>query len=290
MLEESVNSPMTPAMQQALELLRQGKTVEAEETVQAAARQAKEQFGGESHPYEIATNDFAHVLLATGQYPRAAKVLYEVCARPVPPGDQARRDRLTFLVNFAKALELSGELDGAEKVLRDGLNGRRQVYGEGHPGYAFGVEPLAALLLRRGKPAEAMELLGDAIRAYGRVGHPRIAAPIVLRAEALKAQGDPRPAFADLDPLPAEVIEEMARFAFARVGQTDLGTSRLVLADLVPVVRRRLGEDHNTTVEALAAVSNVERLLGDQGTPRPARRRSARSWRSTTARAACARR
>jgi hypothetical protein len=42
-------------------------------------------------------------------------------------------------------------------VLREGLAGREQLYGQGHPGYAFGLEPLASVLFRLGKTDEALD-------------------------------------------------------------------------------------------------------------------------------------
>lgn len=261
------NSPTTPTFQRAMELIRVGKTVEAEEVVLKAAEEAASRSGAQSHEYAVAANDLATVLMSVGQYRRAAEVLIPVCSGQPSEDPQARRDLLTFLVNLGRAAELAGDPDTAEQALRFGLEGRLVTYGRQHPGYAFGLEPLAALLLKRGKAAEALDMLEEAVDILWGHTHPRVAAALALRAEALKATGSPTPAFAakNIDELPDEGVEAVAFHAVERVGQADPKLSRQVLADLIPWLTRRLGPDHSVTLNALVAASNVERMLGPEG-------------------------
>jgi hypothetical protein len=62
---------------------------------------------------------------------------------------------LSYRLNLGMVLRMAGRLDGAETELRHGAEDRLAFYGREHPGYAFGLEPLAEVLLQRGNASEA---------------------------------------------------------------------------------------------------------------------------------------
>src|SRR5262249_19103478 len=158
----------------------EGKAADAEALLARAARDAEGRFGRGSPAYAVAQNDLGNLHSYFGDLKRAAAAYRLACEGPLPAETQARRDRLTYLVNLAAALEGLGDLDGAERALRDSVAGRREFYGADHPGYAFGLEPLAALLLRRGKAQEALQALNDTVNNLWQNGHPRVASALAL--------------------------------------------------------------------------------------------------------------
>jgi tetratricopeptide (TPR) repeat protein len=256
---------ISPAMQQAIQLLKAGKAADAEAVLVRAAREAEQRFGRGSHPYAVAQNDLGNLHGYFGDLKRAAAAYRLACAGPMPTEPQARRDRLTYLVNLANALDDLGELDEAERAHRDSVAGRREFYGADHPGYAFGLEPLAALLLRRGKAQEALQALDDAIENLWQNGHPRVASALAIRAEALKALGDPAPPFAGLEKLPDELITDLANTVLERSRKTDPVRARQVLADVLTLFDERFGPDHRYTLNVLAAIANHEANMGERG-------------------------
>lgn len=68
------------------------------------------------------------------------------------------------LVHLATALQESGQLDAAERRMREALAMRRTLDGEQHPRYASALMDYAALLERGGRSAEAEPLLREALR------------------------------------------------------------------------------------------------------------------------------
>jgi tetratricopeptide (TPR) repeat protein len=256
---------VSPAMQEAIRLLKEGKGAEAETVLARAAREAEGQFGRASHPYAVAQNDLGNLHGYFGDLKRAAAAYRLACDGPTPTEPQARRDRLTYLINLANALEGLGELEEAERAHRDSVARRRDFYGADHPGHAFGLEPLAALLLRRGRPQEARQALDEAVKVLWQNGHPRVASALAVRAEALKALGDPAPPFAGLEKLPDNLITDLANTVLERAGKTDPVWSRQVLADVLTLFDERFGPDHRYTLNVLAAVANHEADLGGRG-------------------------
>jgi tetratricopeptide (TPR) repeat protein len=269
------NSESSPAMAEAMRLLRAGDTVRAEEVMLAALSDAESRFGKGSPPYASASSELGTVLLNVGQRDRAIEAYRAACEGPWPADGQDLRDRLTYSMNLGQSLEWAGRLEEAEQALRRGLEGRKAHYGREHSGYAFGLEPLATLMLRMGNAAVALEMLVEVVSNFARNRHPRIAGAIALRAEAMKAAGKTEPPFEGLDGLPPELLGQISDKVLARIRQPFPGQAertpahlivmRQVLADLVPLLERRLGEAHTATLGALAMVANVERLLEDAG-------------------------
>jgi tetratricopeptide (TPR) repeat protein len=250
-------------MTEAIGLLHRGERVRAEEVLTAAVRAARTRFGLRSVQYAQAQNDLGTLLLHLGQTARAVEAFREAVAVNLPDNRQATRDRLTYQTNLAEALARNGALDEAEKVLRKNLAGREAFYGRTHPGYAFGLEPLANVLLRQGKPKAALEAVEEVVSNFRRNRHPRIATALALRAEIYKAAEVDTPAFHDADDLPDDLIAELAGAVLERVDETHPEPGRRMLQDLLPLVRERLGTQHRLTLNVLTMIANLERFHGD---------------------------
>lgn len=251
-------------MDRALQLIQDGATVQAEELVRDAVRAAEREFGPHSPQHASALNDLATALLYLREPRRAVEALHRACAVYAPDDHQACKDRLTYLMNLGYALQQGGDLDEAERVLRDGLDGRRLFYGRKHAGYGFGLEPLADLLLRRGRLDEALKLIDEAVDNFWANSHPRIATALALRAVILKALGSDGDPFEGLDPLPDDIIAELAEVLLGRVDYEHPSRAvRQAVSDLLPMLVKRFGEAHDLVLAGLQHVANLERHLGD---------------------------
>jgi tetratricopeptide (TPR) repeat protein len=259
------NSELSPSMQRAIELFKAGRTVEAEEVMVKAVRDAEQQFGPDDPRTATAFNELGTILLNVENFAGAVAAYRRACAGAMPADQQARRDRLTFLMNLGMALQYAQQPEEAEKVLREGLQGRADYYGVDHPGYAFGLEPLAALLLRVGKVDEALPLLEETVANFQRNRHPRIATALALRAEAFKRAGRRGPAFADAELLPDNILQEIANHVVGRTREADPGILSLVLQDLLGVLKERLGPDHWLVVNTMVWIVNMEYMRGKEG-------------------------
>lgn len=140
------NSETSAAMQQAIALLQAGQTVQAEELMLQSARDAESTHGRDHPATATAYNELGTILLNVNNLPAAIEAYRKACSGPMPTEDQPLRDRLTFLMNLGMALQYAGQFKEAEEVLMQGLKARGKYYGTKHSGYAFGLEPLAALL------------------------------------------------------------------------------------------------------------------------------------------------
>jgi tetratricopeptide (TPR) repeat protein len=234
----------------AFALVQDGRFVEAEVVM---AREVARHLAGTA-AWASAQCDLGNVLLSSDQPARAAECFRQ--AADTAPGEdyQARKDCLTYRMNLGMALQEAGQFDQAEAQLRGGAQERMAFYGRDHAGYAFGLEPLARLLLARDKTAEARPLADEIVRNYWTNGHPRLAPALVLRAEVVRAQATAEPLFPVLDPLPNDVLVAMA------------GTSSsdpVVLTALADAVEARLGPDHQQTLNVLSALANAGRDSGD---------------------------
>ena len=210
------NSETSAAMQQAIALFKAGQTVKAEELMLQAAR-AGESTYGPNHPITAtAYNELATILHKVQNLPAAINAYRKACSGPMPTEDQPLRDRLTFLMNLGMALQHANQLKEAEEVLMQGLKARGKYYGTKHPGYAFGLEPLATLLMRQGRLDEAIEMFNSVVDNFWSNGHPRVATALALRAEALKMANILQPAFTDIETLPNNIVEEIANHVVQR--------------------------------------------------------------------------
>jgi tetratricopeptide (TPR) repeat protein len=266
------NSEISPAMQEALRFLQAGKTVEAEETLLRHVRDTRAQAGIGTYRDAAAHGELGSLLLTIGQLDRAIDAFGEAVAGPMPTDRLEMRDRLTFLMNLGQALQKARRFEEASDALQTGLEGRENFYGRAHPGYAFGLEPLAEVIWQLDKRDMAIEMMEEVVANFWRNGHPRVAGAIAIRAEMrsgmAESGGKSLPAFGGLDKLPNDVIEEIARQTISRVGRMEnLKIGRRMLAQLVALLDARLGQSHPQTTDALITISNIERKLEKGGDP-----------------------
>jgi tetratricopeptide (TPR) repeat protein len=256
--------PPSAALRKGLELLSQGHSEEAEDVVKKAAREAKKQHGSGSPPLALAYGELGRIHLRMGEFERAAKEFQHAADGPMPADPQHRRDRLTFLFGYGAALGELGRLAEAEKVLRQCLTFARNLYGAQSAMAAVALVPLADILLKTGKTAEAARLADSSYDFLWRLGDPLFTTSVGTRAEALKASGKADNAFADLTDLPEEIVADAVANTLARAGKGDTGRVRAVLADVLGFVDQKYGDGHSMTCDALAAMVHHEVAAGDK--------------------------
>lgn len=244
----------------AFSLLREGRLADAENLMARELADVTARHGQGSIPWASAQCDLGNVLLNADQVGRAVECFR--AAASVPGTDhESRKDQLTYRLNLGLALQLAGRLEESEAELRQGLAERLAFYGREHPGYAFGLEPLARLLLRRGDLAQARQVADEAVGNLWGNGHERVTALLALRAAIIEAAGTGEPPFADLDKLPDEAVEEVARCALGEAEHGDPASERLITA-LAAALRTRLGPGSQATLNALSTLANLRADLG----------------------------
>jgi tetratricopeptide (TPR) repeat protein len=221
----------------------------------AELQTATAQFGHGSIEWASALCDLGNALLASGQPARAVNC-FRQAASVKPRGEESRKDRLTYQTNLGVALSWTGRHREAEKELRRGLKERLAFYGREHPGYAFGLEPLADVLRRRGKIRDARPIIEEAVANLARNGHAQLASALVLRAAIIQASGTGDPLFAGLPQLPDAVVAEVGRIVVQMTGPGETVSEPLLIATIA-VLDERLGADHQTTLNALSALANL---------------------------------
>jgi hypothetical protein len=254
----------SPALQNGFDLLNQGKPEEAEAVVKKAAIDAKKHHGSGSHPLALAYADMGRLHLRMGEADRAAKEFQHAANGPMPSDPQHRRDRLSFLLGFGAALGEANRLTEAEKVLRQCVTFAKNLAGARSASAAVALVPLADVLLKAGKTADATRLATEAYDTLWNLGDPGFTAAVGTRAEALKADGKSDNPFMDLDALPDDMIAAAIATTLARAGKGDAGRVRAVLADLLAFVEKKYGDGHALTCDALAATAHHEAAAGAQ--------------------------
>lgn len=254
---------LNPAMAQALQLLHQGQPSEAEKIVRQEGEALRQSHGRESLAYASSQNDLGSILLMTGQYEPALAAFQEACRFDFPNDDQATRERLTFLFNFAHALERAGQLSQAESVLRQGLQGRERLYGRGHPGYAFGLLPLASVLLKKGAVSEAERIIEEAVEILRQSAHPWRVRAMAIRAEILKSKDPGVSVFSDVSELSDAQVSELAEIVLHRAEEGEPLILRAVFRDLLELLVDRFGEMDGRALTLLTGLANLERSLGN---------------------------
>src|SRR5262245_34339117 len=271
----------SPILQQGFGLLAQGKTADAESLVKKAALKAKGQFGSGSPELARAYGELARLHLRMGDYERAAKEFQHAANGPMPSDPQERYDRLSFLFGYGAALGEAGHLRESEEVLRKCLGFARNLGGARSALAAIALVPLADVLLKVGKTAEAAKLAGEAYDALWKLGDPLFTTTVGTRAEALKATGKADNPFTDLSELPDEMVTAAVANTLARSGKGDAGRVRAVLADLLAFVDKKFGDGHTVTCDTLAAIAHHETAVGslcDEKVRKTAVRRSVWSY------------
>ncbi|NRQ32247.1 tetratricopeptide repeat protein [Nonomuraea sp. NN258] len=244
------------SLDMALALLREGRLVDAEQVMMRELQTVEEKYGSGSPEWASVQCDLGNVLLNADQPARAVECYRAACSGPAPQDPEARKDRLTYQMNLGMVLASIGRLDEAESELRANVGERLAFYGREHAGYAFGLEPLAEVLLRRGDLRAARESVEEAIQNFWHNGHERIAAALALRARIVTAAGGGEPAFVALEQLPDEIVEGVALAVLSRAGEHP-ETDGAVLSLLAEAMEARLGPDHQTTLNALSMLANV---------------------------------
>lgn len=249
-------------LERATEMARQGQRAEAEELLLQTARDLETAHGAGSPEAASAWNDVAILLMQLGQEDRAVTAMRNACSGPQPDGGEALKDRLTYESNLAQALAAIGNFDEAEALLRENLTGRERFYTADHPGYAFGLESLASLLIVQERYSEALPVLEEAGQILWKAGHPHIAGTIALRAEALKALNDTTPPFGGLDRLPDNLARDIVATLCGRLDDAPALSFRAVLRDLLEWVVRRFGPDSPEALRVHQTIVESERRMG----------------------------
>jgi tetratricopeptide (TPR) repeat protein len=221
----------------------------------AGLQTAAAQFGRGSVEWASAQCDLGNALLGTGQHARAADC-FRQAASVKPRDDESRKDRLTYLTNLGMALGWAGRHREAEKELRRGLKERLAFYGREHPGYAYGLEPLADLLRQRGKLRDARPVVEEAVANLWRNGHAHLASALVLRAAIIQASGTGEPLFASLHQLPDEVVAKVGHVVAQWTGPEE-PVSEPLLVGTIAALDERLGPEHQANLNALSALANI---------------------------------
>lgn len=244
----------------AVSLMHEGRYGDAEDVVQRELRAVTVRHGHGSPAWASAQCDLGNILLNCDQADRAIECYQHAVS--VPAYD--RKQHLTYRLNLGLALRMTGRLAEAEAELRQGAQDRLAFYGRDHAGYAFGLEPLADVLLQRGDVRGARDVAEEAVHNLWRNGHDQLGSALALRAEVVHAGGTGEPLFPDVGQLPEDAVERMASAVLHRRGLADPAAHLAVLGALARTVEARLGPDHQVTLSVLATLANAGRDLDDQ--------------------------
>lgn len=257
---------MTQSFDAAIAALRNGQPLEAERIASEGLERARRDHPPESLVVCQAHFDLASILLGVGDLGRAINHMRSACALDEDT-DDARRERLTFLMNLGELLQRGGELDEAESVLREGLEGRRAFYGADHPGYAFGLEPLGEVLLSLGRAAHAEPVLRECVEVFSGAAHPRLPGAMILEAAAKKTidrkgASLTRLAGADRSLLSEVVSAALDKSSMALDGHYDPGLWLELLTELRELLVDGGWTDADALTRLVIACSNLARRAG----------------------------
>jgi tetratricopeptide (TPR) repeat protein len=256
-----VTTTPTP-VEVAFSLLREGRFGDAENLMAREVQAVAGRYGSDSPEWASAQCDLGNVLLGADQLARAIECFRQ--AASVRPRDhESHKDQLTYRLNVGMALRMAGRLEEAEEQLRQGVTERMAFYGREHAGYAFGLEPLASLLLERGDLAGARQVVEEAVANFWNNGHERVASALALRAAVVQAGGTGEPLFTGLDQLPDPVVEQIGRVV-TQMPVEDGAARKALFTTLIAALEQRLGPDHQGTINALSALANLGRDIGDE--------------------------
>lgn len=258
---------MTPTLQAAMAALRAGKGVEAERIAKQGLDDTLARHAPGSLAVAQARFDLATILIGVNDYARAIAQM-RLTVQLDEQTDAARRERLTFIMNLGEILQRAGEVAEAEQVHRDGLKGRAEYYGEDHPGYAFGLEPLAEALLGQRRYAEAKPFLTRCVEIFQAHQHPRLPAALILEASASKAIDPGAPALGRLQGAPHALLQEVIQGALDKAGLAmdghyDAAIWLAVLGELRQVMVDGGWSDAHSLTHVVAACSNLARVSGN---------------------------
>lgn len=186
--------------------------------------------------------------IQAGDMGRAADLLREAVQAGPGRTDESRGRYFTHVMNLGDLLVYLEHYEEAERVLRTGLQGRADLYGRDHPGYAYGLEPLAEALLRAGQAKQALPLAEQATEIFWNHTHERTPEVMVLRAFARLAVDDEANAFQDMEALPDDLVEVAIETTVTRA-ERDPSLGKRVLAALLGWMdQHERGAPHRDTV------------------------------------------
>lgn len=256
--------PLSESLEQALELWAKGDIAEAEATAKRAALAAKGQYGSGSPPLARAYADMGRLHYRMGQYDRAGLEFQHAAKGPLPPENQQRQDRLSFLLGFGACLGICDNLPEAEKVLRQALAFARNLNGAQSASAFVSLVPLADVLLKAGRTQEAAKLANEAYDGLWKLGDHLFCSTVGTRAEVFKATNNRDDPFVDLGDLPDDMVATTVTTTLTRAGLGDPYHVRAVLADLLAFVETRFGDQHALTADTIAAIAHHEAAVGHE--------------------------
>ncbi len=253
-------------LDRALELWRSDRVAEGELLLRGEVNDLEHKFGRSSLEYEVASGELGTYLWAVGNEDAAIEILSEICSAPMPTDGDRMRNKLTQMMNLGELLIAVGEFDRAEEILQKGLDGRFQFSGAEHPGFAYGLEPLAAVWLYQGKFEEALTAIDRTIEIFANSGHERIIGAIVLQSEILITAGVETYLFKNLEEWGLDSIEDLTSSLFARIKNfTPPKISRKLLLNLAQLLEIKLGKDGDSLLITHSKIAEIEQHLGKDG-------------------------
>lgn len=256
----------TASLDRALELWKGDRVADGELLLRGEVIALERRFSRLSLEYEVASGELATYLWAVGNEVAAIEILNDICLAPMPTDGSAIRNRLTQIMNFGELLTTVGEFDRAETILEKGLAGRLKYYGKEHPGYAFGLQPLAGVWLYQGKFEAALTAIEQTIDIFANDGHERIIGAIVLQSEILKTGGVETYLFKNLEGWAQDSIEDFASSLFLRIENfTPPQIAQFLLLDLAQLLTIKFGKDGKTLLLTYSKLAEIERRLGKDG-------------------------
>lgn len=242
------------AWEKAQTLLQAGRTAEAEEMLTGALKNTPDN----TEAYFAGVEYLATVQYLGNMPDRSMQTLLEGCNKPEPVDSEARKQRLTLLMNAGELLMRQRRFDEAKELLDRGLEGRESFYGKTHAGYAFGLEPLGDVALAQSQYPEAMALYEQSLEIFQKDRHPRALGTL---ARVLLCQKLTYPATNPYETANMEKAawEEVAETTIALGNQVPAGAAAAAFWDLQKQLAIQLGEGHALREPALILLSNLER-------------------------------
>lgn len=247
-------------LERATELVRSGQSAAGVQLLENALGQAKASCSDDSAEVMRASGELASVLFFLKEDERAAELLDGVTQSPKDDLNDEKY-RLTLLMNLAEALERSGSWVLAEDACRRGLQGRHAVYGPDHAGYAFGLVPLAQVLLKQEKLDEARQCVLEAIANFKHHAHPWLHSTMALAAEIDAAMGKMSSSW--WEGMDNAELEAVAKEVFSRAPGMDPRHGSPLLLGLSDALEARKGNADALLREALTLLANLEAAGGE---------------------------
>jgi tetratricopeptide (TPR) repeat protein len=249
----------------ALQMLQAGESWPAEQMLQQLVDDVSREHGSQSRAAGRAIYAQSLLMLGMEDYPRAIGAL-RTASQLDPIDAPSLKDRLTYQMNLGELLSRSGQHDEAESVLSSSLDERRKFYGEQHSGYAYGLESLAAVVLRAGRPDDALPLVDQAIQIDRASGNPHLSHDVALKAAILHSRKPP-PAngFPDWPQLDPQRRGEAIMVCHVLSDSLPPAVALSVYGDLKLRLAEAPSADPHDPLRVLTAITNTARLAGNHG-------------------------